>query len=133
MSIDYLDTHELVTEFDAFESLIFDHDEGEHDGGNDDDDCPKCDPQGDAGTRYDALKALDDEIGLRYLNDEGPAVNESDFAEFAEELASDLGLIQDDDLSRWPYNNIDWDDAAEDLKVDYREFEFDGTTYLVRA
>jgi hypothetical protein len=32
----------------------------------------------------------------------------------------------------WPFNNLDWDAAAEDLKVDYTSVDFDGETYWVR-
>ena len=52
------------------------------------------------------------------------------FRDYAEELAEDLGLIEDG--ARWPYTCIDWEAAARDLAMDYSEIEIDGTTYLYR-
>lgn len=52
------------------------------------------------------------------------------FVEYAKELADDIGAI--DREARWPLNHIDWDAAAEELKIDYTEVDFDGTTYLMR-
>lgn len=45
-----------------------------------------------------------------------------DNAEFAENLATELGLVKSD--ATWPNNCIDWDSAAVDLMHDY--FEVDG-------
>lgn len=58
-------------------------------------------------------------------------VRDSHFETYAEELAEELGLTHDD--QRWPYTHIDWAAAANDLKQDYSEIEFDGVTYWVRA
>jgi len=83
--------------------------------------------------RYDALVALDDQLrGLtKYAANEPTAVPIDEFEEYAEELAGDLGCIPAD--AKWPCNHIDWKAAAEELRVDYREITFDGTTYLVRS
>jgi len=53
------------------------------------------------------------------------------FAEFAEELAYDIGAI--DRNANWPLSHIDWDAAAEELKQDYTSVDFDGTEYLMRC
>ena len=52
------------------------------------------------------------------------------FKEYAQELADDLGLIKAD--VSWPYDCIDWDEAARQLKFDYTEIEFNGVSYFVR-
>lgn len=52
------------------------------------------------------------------------------FEEYARELADELGFI--DREASWPVRHIDWEAAANELAVDYREVEFDGATYLVR-
>lgn len=39
--------------------------------------------------------------------------------DFAESLASDLGMIQEN--AEWPNNYIDWERAARDLMMDYSE------------
>lgn len=57
-------------------------------------------------------------------------ISEAHFADYAEELAYDIGAI--DREASWPLNRINWDAAADDLKTDYTEFEFRGTTYYAR-
>lgn len=58
-------------------------------------------------------------------------IRDSYFTEYAKELASDLGAI--DEASRWPACHIDWDAAADALKMDYSSVEFSGVTYWGRA
>jgi predicted nucleic acid-binding Zn-ribbon protein len=57
-------------------------------------------------------------------------INESYFTEYAEELAGDIGAV--DRNASWPLNHIDWEEAADELKIDYTEIDFDGTTFYVR-
>lgn len=57
-------------------------------------------------------------------------IRESYFTEYAEELANDIGAVNSD--AGWPNNFIDWEKAAEALKMDYTEIDFDGVTYLIR-
>ena len=57
-------------------------------------------------------------------------IQESYFEDYARELASDLGAIQDD--MKWPCNYIDWKSAANELLIDYSQAEFDGVTYYFR-
>lgn len=80
-----------------------------------------------------ALKALREEVGP-YTADwhHGETlIRESYFSTYAQELASDLhgDAIRN---ASWPFDCIDWDEAAEKLKQDYTEVEFDGVTYLIR-
>ena len=58
-------------------------------------------------------------------------IDEDDFQDYCEELVSDIGDLPKD-LPSYISNNIDWEGIAEDLKVDYSEVEFRGTTYLFR-
>jgi hypothetical protein len=58
-------------------------------------------------------------------------IRDSYFAEYAEELADDIGAIDSD--ARWPLNHIDWDAAADELKQDYSSVDFDGVEYWVRS
>ena len=58
-------------------------------------------------------------------------VPESDFEDYARQLAEDIGAISDD--ARWPCTCIDWERAADELRMDYSEVEYQGTTYLVRS
>jgi len=57
-------------------------------------------------------------------------IADSYFVTYAEQLADDLGLINGD--AGWPMSHIDWDAAADDLKTDYTEVEYGGTTYFIR-
>jgi hypothetical protein len=52
------------------------------------------------------------------------------FTEYAQELAEDIGAINKD--SRWPNDCIDWERAADGLKQDYTEVDFDGAAYWIR-
>lgn len=56
-------------------------------------------------------------------------IHEDYFETYAEEYASDL---RDYDEAQWPFMHIDWAAAADHLKMDYSEVEFDGQTYYVR-
>ena len=58
-------------------------------------------------------------------------IRDSYFEEYARQLAEDIGAIQAD--ASWPTNRIDWERAADDLKIDYFEVSADGYTYLIRA
>jgi hypothetical protein len=65
-------------------------------------------------------------------NHEPTLIAEDDFAEYAEELATDLGYISDD-TNRWPFNHIDWEAAADELRQDYTTITYDGDDYLIRS
>jgi hypothetical protein len=58
-------------------------------------------------------------------------IPESDFEDYARELAEDIGAIQSD--AGWPTGYIDWPRAAEALKMDYSSIEVEGTTYWARS
>lgn len=57
-------------------------------------------------------------------------IRDNYFTEYAKELASDIGAINND--MAWPLNHIDWAAAAHALKVDYATVQIDGTTYWYR-
>lgn len=57
-------------------------------------------------------------------------VRESYFEDYARELAEDIGAIKGDE--QWPCNCIDWERAANELRMDYTSAEFDGVEYLFR-
>ena len=58
-------------------------------------------------------------------------IDEDDFEEYCEEFVTDCGYISKDTPSLIT-NNIDWSGIAEDMKQDYSEVVFRGTTYLYR-
>lgn len=57
-------------------------------------------------------------------------IRESDFEDYARELAEDIGAIKKD--MEWPCNFIDWEAAANALRIDYSDIEIDGTAYVYR-
>lgn len=58
-------------------------------------------------------------------------IRDSYFATYAEELASDIGAI--DRNAKWPLSHIDWEAAADELKMDYTAIDFDGVEYWIRS
>lgn len=58
-------------------------------------------------------------------------VPEDEFTEYARQLAEDIGSFSDN--AEWPLYHIDWEAAADDLRQDYTEFQWQGQTYLARA
>lgn len=58
-------------------------------------------------------------------------IEESEFEDYARELAEDIGAV--DPNASWPYTCIDWEKAARELSTDYTSVTFDGTDYYVRG
>lgn len=56
-------------------------------------------------------------------------IAEESFAEYCQELLEDCGEIPRDLPS---YIVIDWEETASNLRIDYTEVDFEGTTYLFR-
>ena len=78
------------------------------------------------------LQALDDEgRGWPDWEHGTTLINDTYFTEYAQDLAEDLGLVND--YTMWPATCINWEYAAEQLQNDYALIDFDGTEYWVRA
>jgi len=58
-------------------------------------------------------------------------INDAYFKEYAMELAEDCGMIPD--VLRWPVSCIDWNQAADELKMDYIDVGFMGFTFWIRG
>lgn len=58
-------------------------------------------------------------------------IDEDYFEQYAREFAED---IYGDEIAtaKWPFDHIDWEKAAEDLKQDYSSVEADTVTYYYR-
>ena len=79
-----------------------------------------------------ALQALADEAGGNSEWDYGEVlIADHYFKTYAQQLAEDIGAI--DSNASWPLTRIDWEAAANDLKVDYTEVDFDGESYWIRC
>lgn len=58
-------------------------------------------------------------------------IHDAAFVDYAEETAYSIGAISQD--LDWPVCHIDWEAAAESLKMDYIPVNFAGETFWVRA
>lgn len=56
-------------------------------------------------------------------------INDDYFVEYAQQVADDMGL---GNMDMWPFDHIDWESAADALKMDYTAVEFNGNTYWVK-
>jgi antirestriction protein len=120
----YLDLNELYEEMESLRSdcewwaSLTTEEEAENQ-----DDYPGL----EAISRFGELEQLFDDLGegARYEM----AIPETEFEDYAQELAEDTGAI-DREMS-WPNYCIDWEYAARELKHDYTPFEFEGVDYLV--
>ncbi len=52
------------------------------------------------------------------------------FKDYAQDLAEEIGAIKFD--YSWPVSHIDWDAAADALKMDYSAVDLDGVTFWTR-
>lgn len=79
-------------------------------------------------------EAIEDQTGYKFeeLKENEPIMIEDiDFEEYAQELAEDIGAI--DKNMNWPCNHIDWEEASEELKIDYTSVQVGGRDYWFRA
>ena len=85
----------------------------------------------DYGEELEALNDLENEVGSEWMHGE-TLILEGEFKQYAMKLAEDLhgNAIRD---AGWPFDCIDWEQAAEGLKMDYSSVDYDGETYLFRA
>jgi hypothetical protein len=76
------------------------------------------------------LETLENEIS-DFMHGEA-MIPEDCFEDYARELAEDLHWKAVREAS-WPFTCIDWSEAAEELRQDYSEVEYQGQTYLARS
>jgi hypothetical protein len=58
-------------------------------------------------------------------------IREDRLEEYARQLAEDCDMLPRE--HRWPFNCIDWEEAANELRLDYFDVDFDGITYFIRS
>ena len=78
---------------------------------------------------FEILEEVDNECGLIELRDE-TLIAVHYFTTYARELAEELEMVGASDA--WPYNCIDWEQAAHELSMDYTPVEVGGRTFYVR-
>ena len=81
----------------------------------------------EAQAELEELETLSDEVS-EWSSGNQP-IPEDDFEDYCQELCEDIGDIPKDLPS---YIVIDWEATARNLKADYAECEYQGTTYLYR-
>lgn len=106
----------------------------------------KQEMQEDAKNKLPVLAEYEDELERlnnlkeQYINDYNESswgygaqfIRVSYFEEYAQQLAEDCGYIQSDRAYQWPYNNIDWKAAADELATDYSGVSFNGVEYYTQ-
>jgi hypothetical protein len=87
---------------------------------------------GDDAEELKALKALQDQAeGYSDWQHGAQLISDYYFEDYARDLAEDLHGSAVRNVS-WPFDCIDWKQAAEALQQDYTSVDFDGNTYWVR-
>ncbi len=84
---------------------------------------------------YEAIKALEADFWCdlnEVARNEPTMIHENYFEQYAQDLAEDIGAIDPNMGMGWPLYHIDWEAAAESLKMDYSEVTFGRHTYLIR-
>lgn len=85
--------------------------------------------------RMNAIAELASDLGFQGIRaaseDVGDFILESEFEDYARQLAEDIGAISSE--GGWPIDYIDWERATDALRMDYSTVEFDGDTYYWRA
>lgn len=56
-------------------------------------------------------------------------IREDTFEAYAQQYAEEIGTRTDG----WPYDHIDWSEAADALRSDYQEVTYDNDTWLYRS
>lgn len=84
----------------------------------------------DEGQELKALEALQEQCQYGDWTHGAQLIHDRYFTKYAQELADDLSDCKD---NQWPYTCIDWEQAADELKQDYTQVDFDGEVYWLRA
>lgn len=85
----------------------------------------------DLAQEREILESLRNEFDHREFEDGVILISDDYFVDYAQELAEDIGAYDPD--AGWPNAYIDWERAADDLRMDYSAVEFHGVTYWGRA
>ena len=89
----------------------------------------------DCGEELTKLKEFAEEVESQGVTTEWEDgayfIRDTYFEDHAQEEAEDCGLLEN--CHSWPANCINWERAANELKMDYSCVEFDGIDYYVRG
>jgi hypothetical protein len=118
---DVIDSREIEARIDELEAL-------------EDDETPLEEDDDDghhAREELEALREFRDDMATPDWPHGETLIRDDHFEDYARELAEDIGAIDRD--ATWPNTCIDWEQAANDLRVDYTSADLNGTTYWARA
>lgn len=79
---------------------------------------------------YQELVRLRDALGECEMRDGVTLIEASSFVSYAKEYADNIGAV--DSSLGWPCSCIDWEQAADELRVDFMDITYDGVDYLYR-
>lgn len=115
---DIIDSRDLQDVLDEAEDRLSDHEDGSF---------PLSDEELAETTRLvETLRRVADEVGSEWVHGV-TLIAEDYFVEYAKDLLDDIGEIPRNLPS---YIVIDWEQTADNLRVDYAEVEIEGHTYL---
>lgn len=75
------------------------------------------------------LEGLKTEFGSTYDDPNVLLIRGGYFLTYAQDYARGFGELRESD---WPFNHIDWESAAVELKMDYHSVEFDDEDWYYR-
>jgi hypothetical protein len=78
------------------------------------------------------LQKLEKELpgGIYYASRNYSLIHESDFPDYAKEMAESTHEVN---LNKWPFNCIDWTEAASEIECDFDSVEFEGESYFYQT
>jgi len=118
----FLETFEHYAEqTEEFEDIMFDEEEIQG---------WKADWQAEL-LEIEEIDRVEDEVCNGEFDSGTTLIKEYDFEEYCEEFVRDCGYLSRDTPALIE-NNIDWSGIADDMRIDYSEVEYQGTTYLFR-
>lgn len=122
---DIIDTRHIVERIEELDAVLDDN---------------LSDMTDDEKEEYRLLSQIIDEV--RNSANESPEngvtlIHESYFVDYIKEYADGTGIMmstpKDENGSiAWPFNHIDWEAAADDMRASYQELDYIGVTYLFR-
>lgn len=121
---DLIDSRDVIARIEELQSERDDYEPDDETAATWEDENP------DEAEELKTLEALA-EKGESYASDwihGATLINESYFTEYAEDLIKDCYSLKDIP----PFMVIDWEETADNIKVDYSEVDFDGTTFYIR-
>lgn len=125
--MDVIDSRDIIERIEELDDLVAEQLQLELDGGETDRDWPEWLEE------LQTLKTLAEEA-KDYVPDweyGATLIRYSYFTEYCREMLEDCGDIPSN-LPWYIADHIDWEDVARELKVDYKEVEFNGVVYYVR-